>query len=288
MGAGAAFCGHSSLRLGIGRHTGLLVIGRQLQLLKKALDGCAVLGHIGQARAVMTEQYGAVPVQNQRQRQLLLSALYRLVALLFGLPQDAPPLQRIAHQRAFACGYGEMLIQHARCIAEQGIGQRVRPDAARQLVRARANHQRKAAVMQCGVGVGIAACKGARDGMAEVRHKDHHQRGAGLQQITEAIVGAVGRVIQKEGESVPNADPLRHGQAPLSSKNHNSKTRTGSPARDSSLKTPHSRLQPIKTYRYRQVGTLRGCSCSPLQPNGGRACNPVPDPDSQYLISRIL
>ena len=106
-------------------------------------------------------------------------------------------------------------------------------------------------------------------------------------QITEAIAGAVGRVIQKEGESVPNADPLRHGQAPLSSKNHNSKTRTGSPARDSSLKTPHSRLQPIKTYRYRQVGTLQERSCSLLPPKR-EVCNPVLDPGSQNLISRIL
>ena len=88
-------------------------------------------------------------------------------------------------------------------------------------------------------------------------------------QITEAIAGTVGCVIQKEGESVPNADPLRHGQAPLSSKKHNSKTRTGSPARDSSLKTPHSRLQPIKTYRYRQVGALPGRSRSLLPPRAG-------------------
>ncbi len=37
---------------------------------------CTVLKNVGQAGAVMTEQYGAVPVQNQRQRQLLLSALF--------------------------------------------------------------------------------------------------------------------------------------------------------------------------------------------------------------------
>ena len=158
----------------------------------------------------MAKQHRTVPVQDQRQRQLLLGPLDGLVALLFGLAQDAPALERVAHQRAFARGDAQVLIQNARRVAQQGIGQRVRADAAGQLVRAGAHDQRKATVAQRRVCIGVAAGKRAGDGMAEVRHEHQHQRGLRVQQVAEAVARAVGRIIQKEGEPVPDADPFRH------------------------------------------------------------------------------
>lgn len=131
---------------------------------------------------------------DQRQRQLLLGPFDGLVALLFGLAQDAPALERVAHQRAFARGDAQVLIQNARRVAQQGIGQRVRADAAGQLVRAGAHDQRKAAVVQRRVCIGVAAGKRASDGMAEVRHEHQHQRGLCVQQVAEPVARAVGRI----------------------------------------------------------------------------------------------
>ena len=158
----------------------------------------------------MAKQHRAVPVQNQRQRQLLLGPLDGLVALLFGLAQDAPALQRVGHQGAAVLRNVQMVVQDAVGVAQQGIGQRVRADAAGQLVRAGAHDQRKAAVVQRRVCIGVAAGKRAGDGMAEVRHEHQHQRGLRVQQVAEAVARAVGRIIQKEGEPVPDTDPFRH------------------------------------------------------------------------------
>ena len=53
--------------------------------------------------------------------------------------------------------------------------------------------------------IGVAAGKGAGDGMAEVGHKHQHQRAFALQQVPEAVLGTVGGIVHKEGELVPNA-----------------------------------------------------------------------------------
>ena len=111
-----------------------------------------------------------------------------------------------------------MLIQNTGRVAEQGIGQGVRPDTAGELVRAGAHHQRKAAVLQGCVCIGVAAGKGAGDGVAEVCHKHQHQRRALRKQVAEAVLRAVRCIVQKEGELVPDVNPIRHGQTPLSQK----------------------------------------------------------------------
>ena len=166
----------------------------------------------------MAKQHRAVLVQNQRQRQLLHLALYGLVALALGFAQDAPAFQRVGHQCAAALRNIQVVVQHALGITQQGIGQRIGADAARELVSAGTHHQRKAAILQGAIGLGVAAGKGAGDWVAEVGHKHQHQRAFALQQVAEAILRAVRRIIHEKGKLVPNSNALTHGGGLLSHK----------------------------------------------------------------------